>query len=84
MNCCGEAEEFDVDLLPAGISINVLMVSGAGALVCAQIGARLNRYLIGDYLKIMLAGVVLAVATHMAVSLTLTPPTMLTYQTKGH
>jgi hypothetical protein len=66
------------------VDLVLALLVAAGSTIGAQIGARLNRYLSGDYLKIMLAGIVLAVATHMAVSLTLTPPTMLTYLTKGH
>jgi hypothetical protein len=66
------------------VDLVLAMLVATGSTIAAQIGARLNRYLSGDYLKIILAGIVLAVATQMAVGLTLTPPTMLTYQTRGH
>ena len=66
------------------VDLVLALLVAAGSTIGAQLGARLNRYLSGDYLKIILAGIVLAVATDMAVSLTLPPPTMLAYQTRGH
>ncbi len=66
------------------VDIVLALLVAAGSTIGAQIGARVNRYLNGDHLKIILASIVLLVTIQMAVSLMLTPATLLSYPAKAH
>jgi hypothetical protein len=66
------------------VDLVLALLVAAGSTIGAQLGARVNRYLNGDHLKIILASIVLLVTIQMAVGLMLTPSTLLAYPAKGH
>jgi len=61
------------------VDLPLALLVATGSTLGAQVGARLSRHLKGDVLKIILAVVVLVVTIQMAVSLTLTPLSRLSY-----
>jgi len=61
------------------VDLVLALLVATGSTLGAQLGARVTRHLKGDVLKIILALVVLLVTIQMAVSLTLTPPSRLSY-----
>ncbi|MCW5979804.1 MAG: sulfite exporter TauE/SafE family protein [Bryobacteraceae bacterium] len=66
------------------VDLVLALLVAAGSTIGAQLGARVNRYLNGDHLKIILASIVLIVTIQMAVGLTLTPATLLAHPAKTH
>ncbi len=61
------------------VDLVLALLVAAGSTLGAQLGARVNRYLKGDMLKLILASIVLVVTAEMAISLTLTPSSLLAY-----
>jgi len=59
------------------VDLVLALLVAAGSTIGAQLGAQVNRYLKGDALKLILASIVLLVTAQMAISLTLTPSSLL-------